>query len=76
MSKKLYRSKEKLLGGVLAGLADYFEQDVVAWRLGAIVLLILTGLMPGTLIYVIAWVVIPEEPLISPLSEEDYTVTS
>ncbi len=60
--KRLYRNtKVGLVGGVLAGLADYFAQDVVLWRLGAIVLLILTGLMPGLLVYVIAWIIIPAQ---------------
>jgi len=64
--KRLYRSKHKLIGGVLAGLAEYFHQDPVFWRLGFIVLLLLTGLMPLTLVYLIAWVIIPEASLIEP----------
>jgi phage shock protein PspC (stress-responsive transcriptional regulator) len=75
MKKKLYREVEnKLLGGVLAGVAEYFDQDVVLWRLGFIILLILTGLMPGVLIYVAAWVVVPTRPSIEPLDKADYTV--
>jgi len=75
MKKKLYRNVEsKLLFGVLAGFADYFGQDVVFWRLGFVVALILTGLMPGILIYLAAWVIIPEKPTIEPLEKTDYTV--
>lgn len=63
MKKKLYRNRERaLLGGVLAGLADYFDHDVVLWRLAAIVVFILTGFMPGALVYLIAWMIIPEKP--------------
>lgn len=62
MKKRLYRSKnDKLIAGVCAGLAEYFDQDPVMWRLGAIVLLVLTGVMPLALIYLIAWVIIPED---------------
>lgn len=62
MKKRLYRSKDnKMIAGVCAGLAEYFDQDPVLWRLGAIVLLVLTGFMPLTLIYLIAWVIIPED---------------
>lgn len=69
MTKKLYRSKQnKVLGGVCAGLAEYFDQDPVVWRIGAIVLFILTGFMPLTLIYVLAWLIIPEN------SGVEYTV--
>lgn len=75
--KKLYRNTEEaILGGVLSGMADYYEQDVVLWRLAAIVLLILTGLMPGVLIYLVAWVIIPAKPKIEPVDQADYTVYS
>ena len=63
MKKKLYRNTNNaLIGGVLSGLADYYDNDVVFWRLGALVVLILTGLMPGVLIYLAAWIIIPELP--------------
>lgn len=75
MKKKLYRNtEEKLVAGVLSGLADYYESDVVMWRLGFVVALILTGLMPGVLVYFVAWVIIPEKPKIVPLDKTDYTV--
>ena len=62
-SKKLYRSKDnKLVAGVLAGLAEYFEQDPLLWRLGFAVFLILTGFMPGILIYLIFMIMVPENP--------------
>jgi phage shock protein C len=75
MKKKLYRNTdEKLLGGVLAGFAEYQNTDVVMWRLGFIVVLLLTGLMPGVLIYLVAWVIIPQKPIIEPVDAADYTV--
>ncbi len=75
MKKKLYRNTEdKLVAGVLAGLADYYEQDVVFYRLAFVVLLILTGLMPGLLIYFVAWIIIPEAPTILPVDKADYTI--
>ena len=75
MKKKLYRNVEdKLVAGVLSGLADYYDQDAVFFRLAFIVLLILTGFMPGVLIYVIAMVIIPEKPTIEPIDKADYTI--
>lgn len=75
MKKRLYRSPDTaLIGGVLAGMADYFNQDVVWWRLGFITALVLTGLMPGVLLYLIAWVIIPLRPLIEPVDQSDYQV--
>ena len=77
MKKKLYRNAEhKLVAGVLAGLADYYENDVVFWRLGFIAALIITGFMPGVLIYLVAWVIIPELPTVEPVDKADYTVYS
>lgn len=50
-----------MAGGVCAGLAKYFELDPTLVRLGMAVLMVLGG---GILIYIIAWVIVPEEPTI------------
>ena len=62
--KRLYRSsKDKVLGGVCGGIAEYLDVDPVVVRLiWAVATLISMGL--GILAYLIAWVVIPEEPSI------------
>lgn len=61
MTKKLYRSKNnRWVAGVLAGLAEYYQHDPVLYRLSFILFLILTGFMPGVLIYAVAWFMIPE----------------
>jgi len=59
-TKRLYRSgKEKVLGGVCGGIAEYLKVDPVLVRLGAIAL----GIMgPGVLVYLIAWIVVPRNP--------------
>lgn len=63
MKKRIYRSRENVMvGGVLAGLAEYFDQDPTLWRLAFVVLLIATGLMPGLLIYIVAWILMPQAP--------------
>jgi len=60
--KRLYRSKtDKVLGGVCGGVAEYLDVDPVVVRLiWAIVTLISMGM--GLLAYIIAWIIIPEEP--------------
>lgn len=74
--RKLYRSTEdRLVAGVLAGLAEYFDQDAVFWRLGFVALLFLTGFMPAILFYFIAWILIPEKPRIEPVDSADYTTS-
>ncbi|HHY76814.1 MAG TPA: PspC domain-containing protein [Firmicutes bacterium] len=59
--KKVYRSRRtKVLGGVAAGLAEYFDIDVTIMRL-VFALLLVTN--PNMIIgYVLAWIIIPEEP--------------
>lgn len=70
--KRLTRSKEhKVFGGVLGGLGDYFDVDPVIFRLVFVLLLIATGLFPGVLVYLIAYVIIPEEILITPSKPVD-----
>jgi phage shock protein C len=61
MHKKLYRSsREKKLGGVAGGVAEYFDVDPTIVRL-IFVLTVLAG-GAGFLAYIIMWIVIPQEP--------------
>ena len=60
MKKKLRRSNEGvLIAGVIAGFADYFEKDPVLFRIAAIAFLLLTGIFPGLLLYLAAWLLMP-----------------
>ncbi len=57
--KRLYLSnKDKIIGGVCGGIAEYFEVDPVIIRL----IWILAGLAwgAGILAYLIAWIIIPK----------------
>jgi phage shock protein PspC (stress-responsive transcriptional regulator) len=59
-SKRLLRAKQgRMVAGVCTGLAGYFGVDVNLVRLAFGVLTIFYGL--GALLYVIAWVILPEE---------------
>jgi len=63
MAKKLYRSvQQKMLGGVCAGLADYFDLDVSLVRLIFVGVALITAILPMVLFYLIAWLVIPAPP--------------
>ncbi|MDR1776010.1 MAG: PspC domain-containing protein [Actinomycetes bacterium] len=60
--KKLYRNTDnRMIGGVCAGLADYFAIDPTIIRLIAAALL-LCGVGSPVLVYIIMWIVIPERP--------------
>jgi phage shock protein C len=62
MKKKLRRDQEQaVISGVLAGMANYWNQDPVLFRVGAIVFLVLTGFFPGLLLYIGAWIVMPQQ---------------
>lgn len=60
MAKKLTRSLEgRMIGGVCAGMAEYFDIDVSLVRLIFVGITLITALVPMLLFYVIAWIVIP-----------------
>lgn len=61
MSKRLYRSPEKVLGGVCAGLAEYLGLDITLVRAGYLVISILSAAFPGALVYIILWIIMPEK---------------
>src|SRR5450631_3332503 len=61
--QKLMRSRsDRKVAGVCAGFAEYFDLDVSLVR---VVWLIAALLPPGVslIAYVVAWIVMPEEPL-------------
>ncbi len=61
MEKKLYRSNiDKKIAGVCGGLAEYLKIDSTLIRLLLVVFCLMGG--AGVLLYIIAWLVIPERP--------------
>jgi phage shock protein PspC (stress-responsive transcriptional regulator) len=62
-AKRLYRSRsERRWLGVCGGLAEYFEADPVLVRLFWVAGTLITGFVPGLLVYPVAWLIVPEEP--------------
>jgi phage shock protein C len=58
--KRLYRSiKDRVLGGVCAGLGSYFNIDPVLVRVVWVISFFVGGV--GLLAYLISWIIIPEE---------------
>lgn len=61
MPERVYRSvRDKMIGGVCGGLADYFRVDVTLVRLIALIALFAGGV--GFLAYIAAWIIIPVDP--------------
>jgi phage shock protein C len=52
--------RNRVLAGVCGGLAEFFGISAFWFRLGFF-LLFLPGGLPGTLIYVLMWIIIPSE---------------
>ncbi|GBD90514.1 DNA-binding transcriptional activator PspC [bacterium BMS3Abin04] len=62
MSEKLYRARRnKIISGVCAGLGDYLNVDPVIVRIIFIIFAFIHGL--GLLVYIIMWIIVPEEPI-------------
>jgi phage shock protein C len=60
--KRLYRSRsERMIAGVCGGVADYFGIDPTLVRILALATFLVPG--SGVIAYLIAWVIVPEEPL-------------
>jgi phage shock protein C len=60
MEKRLYKSRnDKMLFGVCAGVAEYFNVDPTLIRLAAVVLVFTSVGVPA---YIIAAIVMPEAP--------------
>ncbi len=59
--KKLYRSKKnRYLGGVAGGLADYFKLEANIFRLLFVILTFFGGI--GLILYITGLIIIPENP--------------
>lgn len=58
----LRRSRdERMVAGVIGGLSAYWDKDPTTLRVLYVLLSILSAAFPGILVYIILWVIIPEE---------------
>jgi len=61
-SRRLTRSvDDRQIAGVCAGIAKYMGWDVALVRVGYVLLSIASVGFPGLLVYLIMWIVVPEE---------------
>ena len=71
--KRFYRSRtDRVIGGVAAGLAEYFDLDPVLIRLLFVIFALFGG--GGVLVYIIFWIVIPEKPLEAHQTQKEPTM--
>lgn len=61
--KKLYRSStDRLVGGVLGGIGEYLDVDPVFIRVLWAFLVIFTAVVPGIVVYVVVYFLMPDRP--------------
>ena len=57
----LRRSRtDRMIAGVVGGLAEYLGIDPTLARVGFVVLSVISAGFPGILVYLVLWAVIPE----------------
>jgi phage shock protein PspC (stress-responsive transcriptional regulator) len=62
VSRPLRRSRSnRRIAGVVGGLAEYFAMDATLLRVLYVVGSIVSVAFPGILVYILLWIVIPEE---------------
>ena len=75
--KKLMRPRaDRKIGGVCAGLAQYLDLDVSLVRILWFFIALVSGIFPGFVAYVLAWIIVPEEPLLIPVAASQQPITS
>ena len=73
MKKRLTKSQNKILAGVLGGIANYFDLDPAWVRIIGAALILFTGIFPGIALYIIAAMVMPEPGQVAPKAEKQTT---
>jgi phage shock protein C len=61
MEKKLRRSRNSMIAGVCAGIAEYFNLDPTLVRVAYVILSAVSAGFPGLLVYIILILVMPIE---------------
>ena len=63
--RRILRSRsDRIVAGVASGFGRYFNVDPVLIRFGLVLLTFIGGI--GAFVYLVAWIVIPEEPVTDP----------
>ncbi len=77
LPKKLIRLRaDRKIAGVCAGMGHYLDLDVTLVRLVWALITIMSGIFPGVVVYVLAWIVIPEAPEVRPVVAPGHPVTN
>ena len=58
---------DRKIAGVCAGIAQHIDLDPSLVRLLWILITLSSGIFPGVVTYILAWIIIPEEPVLPPV---------
>jgi phage shock protein PspC (stress-responsive transcriptional regulator) len=50
-----------MIAGVCAGIAEHFGWSITATRVAYVLLSIFSAVFPGTLVYIILWILLPKD---------------
>ena len=67
---------DRKIAGVCAGLSEHLDLDASLVRILWVFLTFASGFFPGLIAYVLAWIIIPEEPELRPVVSAQHPVTS
>ncbi len=74
--KELVRPRNnRRIAGVCAGLAEYLGLDITLMRLLWAIISVMTGIFPGLIAYLVAWVIMPESNETMPVPATQQQVT-
>ena len=62
-ARTLYRSTaDRRFGGVCAGIAETYDLDPNVVRIAVVTLALVTAIVPVSIAYFVAWMMLPERP--------------
>ena len=68
--RRLVRPRaNRKIAGVCSGIAEYFDLDVTLVRVLWLVITIFSAIVFGIVAYIVAWIVMPEEPQYLPVPQ-------
>ncbi len=59
MQRRLTKSKNRIIAGVCAGIAEFLGWDVGLVRVLYILISLFSAAFPGTITYIILWIIMP-----------------
>jgi phage shock protein C len=58
---------DRKIAGICAGVAQYLDLDTSLVRILWVFITFMAGIFPGVIAYILAWIIVPEEPEVRPV---------